>query len=73
MLFHTHTFLQSDVPEILYCMCGKTKDLHRHIWEMNSVISEISQFFPEGKRNIGTVLKCKICGELKTFNSLENL
>ncbi len=66
-LFHSHYFSPSDKDkEILYCPCGETKDIHRHIWEVFSEINELSQLFQEGKRKIGNRLKCKICGELKT-------
>ena len=59
MLFHTHYFKPSEKdPEILYCHCGQTKDIHRHIWE------EIANLVRADKIK-GTVLKCKICGDLK--------
>ena len=61
MFFHKHTFLESTKdPEILYCMCGKTKDLHRHIWK------HYKEIYGDKTNNIfGEVLKCEVCGELK--------
>lgn len=71
-IFHTHFFKESQKdPEILYCHCGAIRDLHRHIWEMNSIITEQAPSFTTGKRNIGRILKCQICGELKGFNALD--
>lgn len=59
-MFHKHTFLQSEVPEMLYCPCGETKDLHRHNWEKEEKILD-----SRSKAQIGLLLRCSICGELK--------
>jgi hypothetical protein len=57
--FHTHSFLPSyRDPEMLYCMCGKTKDIHRHSWV------ETADLRADGKV-LGKLLKCEKCGELK--------
>ena len=59
-LFHTHFYNPSEKdPEILWCYCGATKDLHRHVWEFYNRIT--------GERDtaIGDTLKCKVCGDLK--------
>jgi hypothetical protein len=63
MIFHTHYFKPSEKnSEILYCTCGDTKDIHRHLWELHrEIISNYS-----GKV-IGNVKKCSVCGEHKNF------
>ena len=67
-LFHTHFFKESQKdPEILFGHCGETRDLHRHVWEMDALITEKSSAYAEGHRNIGRTLKCKICGKLEVF------
>ncbi len=59
MLFHTHLYQPSEKDsEILYCMCGAVKDIHRHIWEESREILELGKIK-------GFILKCKICGEIK--------
>lgn len=60
-LFHSHVFLQSNEPLTIYCMCGKTKDLHRHEFEEIEAIADKSN---GSKRLVGYVLKCKMCGIL---------
>lgn len=61
-MFHTHFFKESlKDPEIIFCHCGETRDLHRHIWEAYENISSAGI-------KIGKVLRCKICGDLKEFS-----
>jgi len=69
--FHKHLFVPSADPMILYCHCGQTKDLHRHEWENHSKITELNPAFKEGQRNIGWMMRCKVCGELKAFDLFE--
>jgi len=59
-IFHTHNFSPSENdPQILYCYCGKTEDIHRHKWIKESNITDY-------KNNVkGWTLICEICGELK--------
>lgn len=58
--FHTHYFYQSDVPEILTCHCGQTRDIHRHEWERTG-----EEIVGVTSRNItGIVLRCTRCGAL---------
>lgn len=59
-MFHKHIFIQSEVPEMLYCPCGETRDLHRHHWKE---YCDVKGQRPEDK--VGWVLKCDVCGELK--------
>lgn len=60
-IFHTHVFYPSDVPEMLFCRCGKIKDIHRHFWEKTG--EEIVRM---GMLR-GGILRCQKCGELKSF------
>lgn len=56
-MFHKHAFIQSDVPEVMYCFCGETKSLHQHQWVRYREI--------EDKYGVtrGMVLQCKKCYE----------
>lgn len=68
-LFHTHFFKPSETdPDTLYCSCGQTRDIHRHSWEDYGDVTQLSNLHQAGKRTIGKVLKCKVCGIVKTFN-----
>ncbi len=62
-MFHTHLFTPSEKDsDILYCRCGQTRDLHRHIWEE---VDDIFKMRLGEKHTIGRLLKCKVCGDLK--------
>lgn len=64
-MFHTHFFTQSEKdPEILYCRCGETKDIHRHLWVESHQI-ETESIITNNVIRISKVLKCKICGDMK--------
>lgn len=68
-LFHTHNFIASEKdPEMFFCSCGKTKDIHRHIWEHSGKITEKDFAYENHERVTGLLFKCKICGELKMFD-----
>lgn len=61
-LFHNHVFLQSEIPEKLYCMCGKIIDLHKHKWiETHNILANSKNIV------VGSKMKCETCGELKAF------
>jgi hypothetical protein len=62
MLFHQHKFQESSHDkEMIFCFCGKVKDIHRHKWELYTTITN-TIYGIEGK-----MCKCSSCGELKTF------
>ena len=60
-LFHIHEYKpKENDPDMLVCLCGKTQDTHRHIWEnYKDVVSSGNK--------IGKILKCQKCGDLKEF------
>jgi hypothetical protein len=57
-MFHNHTFIFNDITKQYSCSCGK--HYCQHIWEEYLTISNSDR-----KCEVGKVLKCKICGELK--------
>jgi len=66
-MFHTHLFTPSERdPSILYCRCGETKDIHRHEWEPGETVSK-TNLTNDKRYEIGKILRCKVCGELKEF------
>ena len=71
-MFHTHCFLVSDKdPEMLYCHCGAVKDIHRHIWDIHATITDKYPFRISSERRItGYIMRCRVCGELKTVDDL---
>jgi hypothetical protein len=65
MIFHRHNFKQSEKDlDILFCSCGKVKDLHRCVWEY---IGSIHKTSISDNIIVGSILKCKICGEHKSY------
>lgn len=47
---------------MLYCICGATKDLHRHVWERKV------ELVNPGTTNLnGYILRCTTCGDMKSF------
>lgn len=62
-MFHRHQFKQSSLDlETIFCECGEIKSLHQHEWE------EVGPILERGIK-LGSVLRCKKCGERKTFTT----
>ena len=62
--FHSHLFTESAVPEMLFCICGETRNLHSHKWKKFQTIETTNHI--SGKTSLKEhVLECVMWGEMK--------
>lgn len=65
-IFHKHEFKESNNDkDIIFCTCGKFKNIHTHNWiedRRNSIESYKGYI-----TGYISVMKCTKCGELKSF------
>ena len=56
---HKHNFIEStNDKEMLFCTCGKVKDIHRHKWEQYRIVEN------KLHEEVGLILTCSTCGVL---------
>ena len=66
-MFHKHNFKESTNKRILYCECGKIKEIPcNHKWEVKSTQQvEIMRT----NIHIQEIWVCENCGEIKSINT----